>query len=432
MRGRVWFWLSLIVSLITIACETEDSLDANRGFIRYYGTEGDQEGVDIVVGADQSIYLLGNSTLPAQTSRLYLVKCRPDGAILWQRFFGNSDFARDIEFTSDGRLIVLATSSETGDRQVKLVMFSQDGAPLDSVVYGYAGYDEEASTVTEIADGYIVTGSTTNIIRKANESVPNAPDDVLDAFNFRFSTGLTPITSLWNETLGPGTVDGGVKVLPTNDGFYFFGYSNKRAPGQSVANFNFWVFPLNNFGNGNFVVGEEIFAGGSAAEILTGVSISPVQSGEGFMLSGLVTPQSGGAGIYLAKLRRSLNFSSASPDQVFQYDPGALDKDLGVIAIGGQPAMVKTFASVNEGFFVLTNDYSRGNSDFYLTKITNDGRLAWDNPQGFNFGGVGNDSIGAVAELADGSIVMVGTFNLGDEIGQKKMTLIKVDSEGKF
>lgn len=428
MKPRSLYLAFSFCLIMCLGCDTENDINSNRGFIKYFGTEGDQEGVDIVVGADDEIYLLGNSKIPSQSSQLYLVKCDRFGTVVWQRTFGNNDSARDLELTADGRLLILATSLSTGDRQAKLLIYSREGAPLDSVVYGYDNFDEDATSVTEIADGFIVTGSTTNVTQKANES---SDDDVLDVFNFRFSRDLTPVVNFWNETLGPGTVDAGIKVIQVPGGFYFFGYSNKTAPGQSQPNLNFWVFPLNNFGNGNFLTGEEVFAGGLAGEKLGGVTLSPIESGEGFLLSGTVTDNSGRSSIYLAKLRRNLNFSSNSPEQVFQYDPGALDKDLGSAA-NDSLRSVKSFASNKSGFFILANDYAGGNSDFYLTKISNDGRLEWNSPEGFNFGGIGEDTIGAVAELADGSVLMLGTFNIGDQQGQNKMTLVKVSSDGKF
>ncbi|MEJ0033768.1 MAG: hypothetical protein WDO15_27050 [Bacteroidota bacterium] len=51
---------------------------------------------------------------------------------------------------------------------------------------------------------------------------------------------------------------------------------------------------------------------------------------------------------------------------------------------------------------------------------------------GRTFGGVGDDSSGAVVEIADGRILVVGTMVLGDVKGQRKIVLMNLDSEGQF
>ena len=61
--------------------------------------------------------------------------------------------------------------------------------------------------------------------------------------------------------------------------------------------------------------------------------------------------------------------------------------------------------------------------------MNTDGGLEWSDP--VIFGGLNDDYIGAVKELPDGKIVLLGTMSLGNE-AQKKMVLIKVNKDGKF
>jgi len=424
-----WVMPVLLVPFLWLSCDTSDSIDQPDYFVKYYGVEGDQEGVDIIVSSDGSYLLFGNSTLPGKDQQLYLVKTDTRGNVLWEKFFGGAykDQARDIEMNSDGTLIMAATSESTpGDNNVLLIIVDQEGNKLDSTVYGYPGTDEDVVSVSQVTNGFIATGSTSNVTQKPT-NIFSPVNDQRDAFNFRFFNDLTIYPNSWNQTLGPGTYDAGTKVIETGQGqFYFFGYTNKRPNGHSSDNFNFWVFALDDFGEGSFETGQEIFVGAPIVnERLTSVTKSPLQSGEGYFLAGTVSDNSNNSKLFIAKLTTSLNFNE--PDQVFQFTPGPLPTSLGTLT----DDKTSIFASVFSGFLILSNENNSGNQNFYLTKTSNTGDVAWSNPGEFIYGGGGMDTMGSVAELPDGKIVMVGTFSVGDDL-QKKMTLIKVNRDGKF
>jgi hypothetical protein len=419
-----------LLLFLSWSCDTPDNVSLPNYFIKYFGVDGEQTGVDIVVNADGTILLLGttNSARNGLSNKdLFLVKSDAKGNLIWKNSFGSksSEDAKDIEVTTDGRIVLLGTSEKNGDKDVMVIITDQSGVKLDSVVYGYPGSDEVPNSISQTSDGFIVTGSTTNVGQKANP----VTNDAQDAFNFRFYNDLTSYPNTWNETMGPGTIDVGVKVIQVGTGFYFFGYSNKQTADPSKLGLNFWVFPLNNFGNGSFIVGEEILVGGIADERLSSVTLSPPESGEGFLLTGTATNSSGSAvsnNIYIVKLRKSLNFAGTSA-QALQRDPISLGNDLGIIS----DFSTKSNASILSGFLIVSNDKSLGNENIYLTKVDNNCNNEWDSPQGFNFGGSYKDTIGGVAELPDGSILMVGTFSVGDD-QQQKMALIKVNKDGKF
>lgn len=84
------------------------------------------------------------------------------------------------------------------------------------------------------------------------------------------------------------------------------------------------------------------------------------------------------------------------------------------------------------GFLVLSTENLNGNENLYLTMLDNTLALRDRDVPGKAFGGIGNDSAADVEQLADGSILVLGTMVLGEVNGQKKMVLMKLDSEGKF
>jgi hypothetical protein len=424
--------IALLLFLVW-SCDTPDNVSPPDYFIKYFGEEGHQEGVDLLVNADGTILLFGNTSVTREETgqNFFLVKSDANGNVLWQKTFGgkNQENAKDIEVTSDGRVVLLGTTkNDSGDSDILLITTDATGVKIDSVVYGYPGTDEKPASVTQTTDGFIVTGSTTNVSQKKANPIPGT-NDQQDAFNFRFYDDLSLYSNSWNETLGPGTIDAGVKVIQVGTGFYFFGYSNKAtSEPSSQSGLNFWIFPLSNFGIGAFEVGEEIFVGGVADERLSSVTLSPPESGEGFLLTGIVTNALGtSSSIYITKLRKSLNFSAGASSQVFQVDGTSLGNELGTLT----DFATHSSSSILSGFFILCNDHSSGNENFYLTKVTNLGKPAWSSPQGFVFGGLNEDSIGSVSELPNGSILMIGTFSVGDD-RQHKMTLIKVNKDGKF
>src|SRR6478752_6177817 len=172
-RSRLSWGVLFLCSFLS--CDTADNVDAPNSFVKYFGAAGDQEGIDLVVNPDGTVLLFGNTTLPGDSNtKLYLVKSDANGNLLWELpAFGGpwKNQARDIEVTSDGRIVLLATSeiADGGDNDILLITVNQSGKELKQVTHGYPNTDEDASTVTQTTDGFIVTGSTTNTDQKANQ-----------------------------------------------------------------------------------------------------------------------------------------------------------------------------------------------------------------------------------------------------------------------
>jgi hypothetical protein len=205
--------------------------------------------------------------------------------------------------------------------------------------------------------------------------------------------------------------------------FHVFGYSNRPEPGVNdvESDLNFWIFNLSNTG---VTLGKELVIGSSTPtdnEVLTSVAPSPVISGAGYILVGTTTPAGGARqDVFTAKLNTNLTVLFSRP----------------VTSAFSEPTDSRTsvFSLSTSGYVVLaTRSADNNNGDLYLKKIDNEGGDAWTNPPALGFGGLGEDKVGAVAEATDGRIVLVGTMGLGADInGQKKLTFIKVNKEGKF
>jgi hypothetical protein len=83
------------------------------------------------------------------------------------------------------------------------------------------------------------------------------------------------------------------------------------------------------------------------------------------------------------------------------------------------------------GYFALSNIFnSAGTSDMILIKLDVTLQEVWKNP--VTFGGDGDDTAAAVAELSDGHIMVLGTMNLGNPPEQFKIALMKLNSAGQL
>ncbi len=423
----------LAIGSLLFSCDTSNSVeDPNQNFFyKYYGGDGEQEGVDVVAGPDGSIYLFGNSTPPGTTfgKQLYLVKTDANGILMWEKTFGGKfdDEAKDIELLG-GQLVILANSQKgSAENDILLMTFSLDGNKGDSVLVGLktdtgAEADDRASTISQTNDGFIVSGSTTAVNKKPN----GGAEDITDVLHLRFASNLTIFDeAVWSRTYGTIGTDGGSKVYQVDQStYYVFGYSNVDiGTGSGVNDFNFWIYQL---GATGVPSKNQMYPGAvTTDEVLTSVITPPVGSTDGFLLAGTSENTSNNFDIYINKLRQSLLFNPATDYQInkpLSVNLGKLDKD---------KARVSAYASSSSGYLLLANEKTLTSNNFLLTKITLDGQPEWSNPSSLIFGGQKDDVIGAVSELPDGKILLVGTMELGDE-GQKKMALIKVNKDGKF
>ena len=429
----VAFYFCALVGML-FSCDTASTIeDPDKNyFIKYYGGDGDQEGVDMVVGADGSVYLLGNSSNASSTTgkQLYLVKADAEGKLIWERTFGGKfdENAKDLELTTDGRLVILANSQKgAAENDILLMTVTLDGIKIDSTLVGLQTIlgtpieaDEDAISISQTSDGFIVSGSTTSVTSKGI-----APEDFKDAFHLRLTNNLVIFNeSDWSRTYGTIGSDVATGVYQVNSGlFYVFGFTNIDPASTSIADFNFWVYQL---GQTGVPSGSQMYPGTIVTnEKLTSVIINPPQPGAGFLLVGTSTDASGSYDIYVNKLRKTLTFNPSLDYQINK----PLSASLGKLDIAN--AKVSIYASSSSGYLILANEKSGTSDNFYLTKIDNDGQIAWTNPQNLIFGGQKDDYIGAVAELPDGRIIVMGTMSIGDE-GQLKMALIKLNKEGKF
>jgi hypothetical protein len=272
-----------------------------------------------------------------------------------------------------------------------------------------------------MADGtLIISGSTTYTgPLKSTTGVPPGLLDTRDALKIRLNPDLT-FFSPWVQIYGFLADDGSTKIVQAPAGpdvfgsYYAFGFSNSVPIGTS-PNYNFCLVVLASDGDAETFV---TYSGTSGNEILSSVAPQTTAFLLGGLLSGATTD------FYLAE--------ATLPDPLLGYRmkwEKSLAMNLGT-NLSGHTAVTK--AIVGGGYLVLGEENGfGGNQNWVLTKVSDNGSLAWSQP--IVYGGEGSDGAGAVKELADGRVVIIGTMRTGrPDAGEYKMTLVKVNREGKF
>src|SRR6188472_272989 len=94
--------LAAILAAILLSCDTEQNVAPvyETYFTKYYGEDGNQIGVDLAVGADGTMVMVGTSQ--SQTNpitRGFIVKVDALGTVLWERQMGGDyEVPVDVEF----------------------------------------------------------------------------------------------------------------------------------------------------------------------------------------------------------------------------------------------------------------------------------------------------------------------------------------------
>lgn len=439
--SRLIYFLAIVC--VASACDSSESLKStlNDYFLKYYGIEGDQFGVDFVSNPDGTFVLLGTSRKPpSENSQIYIIKIDAQGSIIWEKRVGgpNDEEAKDIELLPDGNLVLVGNSEvvRNGQRDVFVVRLTQAGAVIDSTRQGLKlpngdDADDNANSITPITaglfnpDGFIIAGTTTGSTGKSA--------DLTDAMHIRLTNGLLRVTGNWQDrpTFGLGGFsyegeDGAVKVIQYDrNSYYVFGYNNAKNTGTTTASdFDFWIYGRTDQG-GSF--GTPKYIGDSNNdEKLTFVSEAPISSGagSGYILSGSKKGKTVGSAVspYIVRLDKPI---SLTPDLAGV----TINNSIQSPDFGSAVRLTAYNFTLSSGYFVTYNTTDATTTDSRIVLAKRDGTLN----EVFTklFDGVGDDFCGPVVELPDGKIAMIGTMTLGGASdGQKKIVFIKLNDKG--
>lgn len=408
---RLVMFLTLVFAVF--GCDTENNLDPRFEdyFIKYYGADGDQQGVDFEI-LDDGFLVLGNSVSSAiSKSQVVLVRTDFLGNEIWQRDFGgmNDEVASAVEVDDMGNIYVSVTiRTEGGDKDVKILKVNLlNGEPLDSVIVGEVGFDESANNILIVNNGdVLLTGYTTNV--DTFKPGFNATTDLEDIFSIRATADLDTLDQAqWRRVSGFPGIDRGVEIVQQSDGsFLFFGTTDRPPTSNEQDGLNMFLFPAN--GNGVAISTSELQLFGSSTD-QSGVQIVPTFGG-GYAMIGTASDGPGNSDGYLVRVGSDINLigiNTITPNSNNRLVASSVIED------------------INGGFLILGNEFDGSNSDIYLTKISSSGQALWER----FYGGIDADLSGKVKQMSDGSVVILGTIRLES---QTKIALIKTNPSGQL
>lgn len=420
---------TLLICIVSLmggqSCDTEKNVEDpdQHFFVKYYGSDGDQHGVDMQALSDGSFLLLGNYSSSNFDTDVYLLRVSADGEVMWEKRFmpGNSN-AKDLEPTADGNFVVLSDYQANLDdsTELKLLKISPEGTPLDSVIFGTPANDYGRSVTLLDDGGFIVTGTTEFT---ATYTLANSPDpDLGDIFNYRFDQNLN-VDPQWGPVYhGFGShLDVAVKTIERPGGFYVFGFTNSVITGDLNPNERKGLFYFERQSSGTT---GDVFYPGNVVNVndteIQYVEEVPPALGTGFLIIGTSQNNVGISEIFLARLRSSLTFKNLQNDATL-YNTVSLQRNIRGVAAAS--------SVVGEtGYLVLGNEIRGSNfSNIWISKIDQGGGVRWSSTFGSE---AQNDTGAAVVQLPDGKIVILGTMELADN--QSKMALIKLNAQGQL
>lgn len=425
-------WTAMCTGLL--ACDTESNTENpdQHYFVRYYGGNGNQYGVDMVAMSDGSFVLLGTDAEREFASNVYLLRVDAEGNVLWETTYGEGEVwtPKDIEPTIDGNLIIAADykSGVGANNQITLLKFSPDGNFIAKGTYGTPG-NENTRSVTPLSDGGFIISGTTDSTQTWN--LPGETElDPGDVFNLRVDANLIPYPK---NDWGPAyhgfagdNMDVSVKIFERPGGqFYVFGFTNSSLGGDLNPDEKFGLFYFSRNESGG--VSTPWYPGNFIPEHDTEINYVQLISqnlGGGYLVIGTSQSSTGISEIFLARLRQSLTFSGPRTNEASFYETIPLGRNRNIRGVSGALSV-----SGEVGFLILGNEVrsTTGATNFWLSKVDQTGQELWST----TFGSEAEDDTGAaVLELSDGKIAILGTMGLADN--QSKMAFIKVNRDGKL
>jgi len=409
--------LAIVTSIVLFSCDTDRNVTPpyTDYFLKYYGEDGNQQAVDMVVNDDNTVVLLGSSSVG---QGIILVKADENGKTLWTKKLGSStDIPVDIERTLDGKYVILSNYQRSaGNLDITLIRVDSDGNKIDSVSHGTSANDY-ATSVTAVNDGgFIVAGRT--------EYNPQPPNRKSLFMHFRCNSSLVfynDQSGLWHDIDGYGTdaiagdINACTKVYQnSSNSFYVFGYSNALTPNNTNNKIQLIYYQLTNEGDQAGVN----FLGSPNNDIQSAfVSYVPSALLEGYFVVSTVDKGSSASKLRVSKLKAPLHSTGVSD---VQFDQNVL----GTLRLDGVSAAPSYTAP--EGYLVVANQTDdKEQTRILLTKVNQSGDELWSAEYGANK----NDLAASVAELPNGKIVVLCTIQMDV---QTKMALLKLNSNGQF
>ncbi|WP_346858747.1 T9SS type A sorting domain-containing protein [uncultured Draconibacterium sp.] len=190
--------------------------DENVVWERYYGTEFQDQGMNMIRTKDGGIAMIGFSNSRTDFGDMYIVKANSEGEMQWQNFFGPSyvDYGFGLVENNLGELILAGTQNGfynptqvdflTHDADILLVKTDSSGNQIWYKTFGGKAHDWAKDIIAAPDGGYLVCGSTQSF-----------GEGSFDVFLMKINESGEQI---WLKTFGGAEFEYGEKLVSGADG----------------------------------------------------------------------------------------------------------------------------------------------------------------------------------------------------------------------
>lgn len=436
-----------IMAVLSISCAQEDpnSLHPSEVFIKYFGSTGNEQMVDLAQTANSEFLLLGqtNNTDNGDLD-YYLVKTDSAGNGIWQMTYGHNhgnvnrapseDVPSSIRLINDDQNLLVIGTSNVSDT-LSIFMLNIDvatGEVVDTLLYQYQdtrlGGSDYVNTqgadvlYIEPMDAiqtaqYVILGSAETW---SDNTYPNDPNSIfMLSFNEGTSLQLASETPLWVDLSGLRLEDLGVCLIESQG--QYFSVSTSTIPLGSNLGYGLRDVFVQEFNTLSGVVINSEFYGGTDQDVVSNV----IATNSSLLMTGTTGTTQNQEAFFL---RVNKTLPKSATDE-FTID---VVSDMGITAEGSQG---KDLIRLTNGDIYVAgqlNGYSSPEDEFKENEIVvfrMDGFGNLDTENFRIYGSEDNDQANAILLRPDGSLVIGATVDFGST---SMMSLFKTNVWGEF
>jgi hypothetical protein len=217
---------------LLISCHKDDYSQVNFGFTKLYGGDKDDEA-NKILNIDKSIYIFGSTKSFGDSSGdFYLIKVDNLGNIIFEKQFGDNanDVGINMIKTNNNNLLLVGTTTQGTDRNIKVINIDLDGNVLWKITIG-SSKDERIGGVVETLNG---------------EFCLCATQQQTNGYNKIYMVWINQNGNVVREKTYSGNLtDGGMDVINVNSDLMVLAYTNSYGSGGQ----DYMLLKLNNQGD---------------------------------------------------------------------------------------------------------------------------------------------------------------------------------------
>ncbi|QNF33636.1 T9SS type A sorting domain-containing protein [Adhaeribacter swui] len=373
------------------------------------------------------------------TTDYWVVKLNQDGSKAWDKTYGGNaaDRLRTLQQTQDGGFILGGhsrseksgdkTSAGEGENDYWIIKLNNNGNKVWDKTFGGQNNDYLYSLQQTTSGGYLLGGSS------KSEKGGDKSQASIGTSDFWVVKLRADGSKEWDKTMGGNGESYLSALIQANDGGYILGGVSSSGKSQdktedSKGGFDFWVVKLTTLVTAQW----NMRYGGSGKDNFT----TAIRTKDGGYLFGGFTT-SGASG--------DKSQASQGKNDYWIVKSDKNGKKLWEKSFGGQEDdyLNKIIQTADGGYLLAGSTYSgksgdksqtsRGDRDYWVVKVDQQGTKEWDK----RYGGSGSDELKQVLQLSSGAYVLAGTTNspaTGDisqpSLGKQDYWVIKINSAG--